>query len=276
MVKLNIDARIEISNRCNYKCEFCPVHKQTRKKEFMFIELFMKTLYKVKDYKQITFSGMGEPMLHPDFNRFMWQAKSAGFDVLVITNGSKLTVDKFRYLNDLGVNIRISWYNKKEQRVILDEIFKLKRKIKVNIHYTPLLPGQIDSVQLIEDYKDKADLLEIWTPHNWGDTFEYREVNEQANCPRIRRSPVHINVNGDVVMCCMSWDGQLKLGNLGTQTLDEVFTSEWYQRLRKNEYGGLICENCDLRNKNKENALYFTTSQVENRTNKTSTCFEEL
>ena len=242
----------------------------------MSMNLFIKILGKIKDYRHITLSGMGEPMLHHNFLSMCYVARDKGFEVFVITNGSKLTVPMFQELDKIGVNIRVSWYGKKEQREILDEIFKLPRKIKLNLHFTPMVAGQSDSVQFIEDFKDKADQIEIWTPHNWGDTFKYREVKNQASCPRIKRDPLQIHVNGDVVACTVDWDSQLVYGNLDTQTLDEVFESELYARLKRDEYDGLICETCDFRNEDKEEVLYYSTWQGEDRGNKTSTCYEEL
>ncbi|MFH0874945.1 MAG: hypothetical protein V1859_03345 [archaeon] len=37
---------MEVSNICNYSCEFCPSRVSTRKKQFMDFSLFKRTLQK--------------------------------------------------------------------------------------------------------------------------------------------------------------------------------------------------------------------------------------
>lgn len=272
------DARIEITNACNYKCGFCPQSKQTRKIESMSVELFDTILEKVKSYEHITFSGMGEPMIHPEFFHFMGRTIRKGFKVLIITNGSKLDQTMFKELDYKGIEaVRISWYNKPEQKENLDNILKLKtRTTKLNLHYTPLnIDASVD--KFIEEYKDKVDMLEVWKPHNWVDVYKFRKVENQINCNRIKRDPLQIQVDGSVVACCTgSWDNELVLGNLKTQSLDEIFESDLHKRLKRHDYKGLICEHCDFRNENKQETLYFSNSGIEDRTNKTSTTFDIL
>lgn len=275
------DARIEISNLCNYTCSFCPWLTQTRKKEYMKFENFKIILDKIKGrYEHITFSGMGEPMIHPEFMSFVAAAKIKGFKVLIITNGSKLTKETFLLLQQMKVEtIRISWYEMEEQRKVLNEILPLRTTTKINLHFTPEDPGKLSTVKFIDDFKDRADIIEVWTPHNWAskDKFNYRKVQEnKSSCGRIKENPIQIQVDGTVVMCCLSWDNQLPLGNILTQSIEDIYQSEMYKRLKRNEFEGLICENCEFRNLHKEEVLYYSNSHIIDRIHKTSTTFEQL
>ena len=269
------DARIEISNVCNYKCVFCPVHKQMRRREFMSDSLFKLILIRIKGkYNHITLSGMGEPMLHPHFFEFLEMAKD--FRITVITNGSKL--NKESLLKMKGVEtIRVSWYDLEEQRKMLNEILPLDRTTKINLYYSPPDVGQYGTVKFIDDFKDRADMIEVWTLHNWGDAFDYRKVqDEKTSCGRINQDTLQVQVDGTVVMCCLSWDNQLPLGNLKNQTVGEIYEGSLYKRLTSNNFKGLICENCEFRNKTKEEILYYSNAKIEDRTNKTSTTFTKL
>jgi MoaA/NifB/PqqE/SkfB family radical SAM enzyme len=81
----------------------------------MSTELFSMLLKHIKkatdQYKALTFAGMGEPLLDPEFVRKVQIARSEGFRVLLLTNGSRLSIDLFKKLDGLGVeSIRISFY----------------------------------------------------------------------------------------------------------------------------------------------------------------------
>ncbi|VAX18918.1 Molybdenum cofactor biosynthesis enzyme and related Fe-S oxidoreductases [hydrothermal vent metagenome] len=58
---------IEITNVCNFDCDFCPSESQTRKKLFMETAFAKKIISEIAEYnlaKRITLHIMGEPLLH--------------------------------------------------------------------------------------------------------------------------------------------------------------------------------------------------------------------
>lgn len=64
---------------------------------------------------------------------------------------------------------------------------------------------------------------------------------------------IHIQYNGDVILCCQDWRGTIKLGNLNDMTISDVWNSEQYDLLRKVIYGvdnsikqPALCLNCKL------------------------------
>ena len=78
-------------------------------------ELFSTLLDRIKEatdqYNALTFAGMGEPLLDPEFLEKARVARSKGFRVLLLTNGSRLTLDLFRELDKIGIeSVRISFY----------------------------------------------------------------------------------------------------------------------------------------------------------------------
>jgi len=281
------ECRIELINSCNYKCDFCPVHEQTRVKEFMTPELYSDiiTIF-AKDYKQITLSGMGEPTLHPNFYECVRDAKAKGFKIIVLTNLSTMDIELFSKLDSVGLDwIHASWYEKEEQEKHLNEIFKIEnRTTKIKLTYTPVNPGQYDTVTFINKFEGKADILEVWKPHNWGDSFNYRKLDEQINtCGRPQKGAdlLQIQVDGTIVMCCYSWDNQLALGNIKDMTITEIFKSEAYRKILSAHQTGLfpdemLCKNCDQRNAHKEGISVYTSTGLRKRENKTSTIYDEL
>lgn len=78
---------IEITNVCNLACSFCPQTK--RKPMFMSLETFEKILKEIKGYTQyIYFHVKGEPLLHPEIDKFLDLSFQYGFKVNITSNGT--------------------------------------------------------------------------------------------------------------------------------------------------------------------------------------------
>ena len=78
---------IEITNVCNLTCSFCP--QTCRPPEFMKIETFNKILEQIKPHTDyIYFHVKGEPLLHPEIDKFLDLSYEKGFKVNITTNGT--------------------------------------------------------------------------------------------------------------------------------------------------------------------------------------------
>ncbi len=80
---------------CNHRCGWCvdPVHEPVRMADALFDSLIEELSgFEVNGFRVegIVFKGGGEPTLHPGFGRMLATARSAGFAVGVVTNGSRL------------------------------------------------------------------------------------------------------------------------------------------------------------------------------------------
>lgn len=78
---------VEITNVCNLSCDFCP--KTKRAAEFMKIETFNNILEQIKPFSDyIYFHVKGEPLLHPEIDKFLDLSYQKGFMVNITTNGT--------------------------------------------------------------------------------------------------------------------------------------------------------------------------------------------
>lgn len=102
---------LHITERCNYKCKYCFAHFNGQKD--LPLEQWKKIIDNVKYsgmVSAINFAG-GEPMLYKNFNDLLSYAKSSGFEVSLISNGSLLLNEKlapdemFAALSMLGISI---------------------------------------------------------------------------------------------------------------------------------------------------------------------------
>jgi hypothetical protein len=67
-------------------------------------------------------------------------------------------------------------------------------------------------------------------------------------CPKLSYAPGPVMLpNGDCVLCCMDWKLEHPLGNLFTQTYDELLQSEVYRMVQANRWkmdGDTLCRSC--------------------------------
>ncbi|MBI4317618.1 MAG: radical SAM protein [Chloroflexi bacterium] len=109
---------VEASTRCNFRCLMCPhysplVDKGERAKtDFIDVDLAGRVFVSAAQMgaKIVSFSGRGEPLLHPDFAHIVRRARSCNLQTEVFTNGSLLTESRIEELIDarlttLGVSL---------------------------------------------------------------------------------------------------------------------------------------------------------------------------
>lgn len=98
---------LELSNICNFKCNFCPIDHSRRKKEYMEFSLLKKAVDEIAAEKitdWIAFHILGEPLLYPRFLDAVSYVKSKGLKLIVTTNGALLTGEIIRSLVKLQVD----------------------------------------------------------------------------------------------------------------------------------------------------------------------------
>lgn len=310
MIPTNSDMRFEVSTHCNYKCIICPHHKLTRKKEIMSLELFKLLFDKINaetdQYSTITFPGMGEPTMDNTLMDKIAYAKSQRpeLDVTFITNASTLTSQRFLQYQDLGVtSVRVSFYgNSAEsyQKIMgvansnmfdkvksnLEEICRIKTKTRLLLTMN-VVDKDHDVVpqEWIDHWRDRADLIEVWAPHNWVFAKKFRKIQQEQmkTCGRPFEGPLQIQVDGTVNMCCFDYDGHLTLGDLKTHSLAEIFSSPMFQKIVEChttgdfEGSGLICSDCDQRNADKSDVMVYNSKfDIRERVKQLSTTYAQV
>lgn len=92
---------VELTNKCNFSCVFCPDSKMTRKRGFMAEDLARGVLDEISELdlaEKVTFHVMGEPLLHPHFFEILDHARAVRLPVGLTTNGALLTQERIRKL----------------------------------------------------------------------------------------------------------------------------------------------------------------------------------
>ena len=86
----------EVTNACNFRCGFCPIHVSSRKPQVMDYALFRTGVDQIVQGRladTVGFHVLGEPLLYPHILDAVEYAHTRGLRTVLTTNGSLLTPD---------------------------------------------------------------------------------------------------------------------------------------------------------------------------------------
>jgi MoaA/NifB/PqqE/SkfB family radical SAM enzyme len=261
------DVQVQTISWCNRSCSFCPSQKFSRKLEFMSLETYQRVL---DELASLNFSGrfspylQGEPLLDnrlPDLvamaRHTLPQAK-----ILIQSNGDALTVEKGLALFEAGLHkMIINCYDDNRDQVLriqnlIREIVQKQpniRYIKSGImqNFNRMIGseryGQIKREIAIEDKTWwKEDTAENWA----GNIPNSLQEPLRKSCRR-PFNQLYVHYNGNVVLCCCDWKGEVIFGNLMSDSLVEVYSGPVATKYRKNlarkNRKMKLCEVCNYR-----------------------------
>jgi len=254
--KIPLPSLVEISDSgtCNRSCVFCPRSdpqwiKKFENKEFIKKELHDKICKELSQYDYsgiVVYSGFNEPLINKACfeniartRKYLPNAK-----IELITNGDVLNLMKLKKLFISGLStILISVYDGPEDMVkfqkLCEEAKLDKRQFVIRNRY---LPPE-------EDYGI--------TMSNRGGQME-NATHSISSLKKTIKQPCYypsynlfIDYNGDVLMCSHDWGKKNILGNLNTNTIQDIWMSENAKKSRLNlanaERGFSPCNVCDVK-----------------------------
>ena len=247
---------VEITNICNRACSFCPGTK--REKERMTLERFDLILGKLKGITEYVYLHvMGEPLTHPELVKFIDLASSRGFKCAITTNGTLLRkrADELLASSLYKMNISVhSFENGTEEEYLsyLTGCFDFADKASKQGILTVLrlwnrgFDGgrNLDTLAILrekfkgEEWKEGAAGFRIRHKLHleWGDRFEWPdvecdEIGDAVFCHGLG-DHFGILVDGRVIPCCLDREGAIELGNVLTDDLGAVLSSERAEAMR--------------------------------------------
>lgn len=242
---------LEITNVCNLSCSFC--HKTKRAHKLMSEEEFELLTDKLQGKAtHLYFHLMGEPTLHPLLPKFIDIAKAKGFKPMLTTNGSLLSNKGGALLEHLPHKVNISLHAPDANPAFADEgyldncIFFAKQAAESGC----IVALRLWNLGTDADNTEILDKLKREFPHEWeavrsnngyklaprlfleyGERFDWpdpsaleSDKNADAFCFALR-DQIGVLSDGTVVPCCLDADGNLALGNLFLQELDDILSS---------------------------------------------------
>ncbi len=260
---------VEPTSRCNLNCPFCLVGLQNslpstehdllpRGMGTMEMDLYRKIVGAAADFgiKKMQLHFQGEPLLHKGLPEMVGLATAAGMSTQMFTNGLPLTETTAEKLLDAGLGmLRFSVdgvteevYQKnrvggefarvyRNMKMMADKARARRSPIRLewqmiamrnNEHEIERAAGMAREVGLNFFVKSFA----VTDPKAVPLDPKYQRRLHIKPCQDIYRA-IFVYWNGDVVPCCYDQEGKAIVGNLGQQTLREIWDSPIYVALRR-------------------------------------------
>lgn len=254
---------IEITNVCNLACVFCPQTK--RRSEFMSIETFSNILDQIKPHTEyIYFHVKGEPLLHPEIDKFLDLSYEKGFKVNITTNGTLINQVKDKIMMKPAlrqINFSLHSFDGNEGGKNKDEYINnilsfVQEAVENTNIYLSLRLWNVDknsgtsiqkkkNCEILEAIEEKFNLnykieekvipgsgIKI-SPRiylNQDHEFKWPDLNEEEDegkgfCYGLRNQ-IAILVDGTVVPCCLDGEGVIDLGNINKTNFSHIVESE--------------------------------------------------
>lgn len=241
---------VEIGNICNLSCSFCP--GTTRKPRQMSVDEFKIVLEKIKDYTDyIYFHLLGEPLCHPELETFLNISDQMGFNVIITTNGTLLNKKQDILLNSHShykTVISLHSFEANDNKIsfenYLKDCFEYAKKVE-NKKIVVLRLWNNGGKDSLND--EILNMLEKFFPQPWneerngtrignkiflqyGDKFDWptlenTDTNKNVFCYGLR-DQIGILADGTVVPCCLDNNGEISLGNVFEDDLEDILNSQ--------------------------------------------------
>lgn len=272
------EVRYEVTDHCNAECIMCPrdAHKLGRPHGIMDRRKFEKSIDEVVALgcKQVVLTSFGEPLIDKRLEQKIAYVKAKGLRTYIISNASLLTRSRAKSLIEAGLDeLRVSFYGMKKESYEtvmvglnfdvtmknLADFLEVREELgskrpRLELSWLELPENKDDTEDFQQYWEPRADAIEIWKPHNFGDGRSYRqrydEVAMKTTCGRPENGPLQIQWDGEVIPCCYDYNNVIVLGNAFEQPVLEILNGDKYRLLRlahKEKKFNLFpyCNQCD-------------------------------
>lgn len=263
---------VEISNKCNLSCAFCP---GTRRGSLaMSEERFAWLLPRLRPYTDyLYFHILGEPLCHPKLGRFLELAQAQGFKVILTTNGTLLKQKQELLLASPAlhkVHVSLHAFEANDLSVPFEDYLRdcfrfgqMAEGKKIVVYRLWNEGGQNEMNQKILKKLHEA------FPENWvhgcrgtaiGDRI-FLEPGEKFDWPDLSapertgpffcyglRDQLGILADGTAVPCCLDHEGDIPLGNVFEKDLADILSTPRaraiYDGFSKGQAAEALCKRC--------------------------------
>ena len=277
---------IEITDLCNLRCSFCPSSKKKNPRTFMREDLFRRSILEAEKYvPQIYFHVLGEPTLHPEFSTFLNILETTSLKLNLTTNGTTIKKNSEIILNSKAIRqINFSTHayaelpeevQKKYLNDVLDFTTNVSEKCPdLYINLRLWNAGDLKSEKFNQNFlkkinrtfKTNISLPEFSSHHKsfniqnriylhqdsrfeWPENKQEQKEIVKGSC-RALNTHVAILHDGRVVACCLDYNGNITLGNINENSLEEILNTELALNIKEgfeaNELRHPFCKTCSF------------------------------
>ena len=200
-MKLTRIHQIEISSRCNLRCRYCPHPRLQRPKVDMGWSTFHAAMSwaMTLDGPELSFTGMGEALLHPQAADYLSRARAMMPDTrfLLATNGIALDEEKCLLLKRLDVEVFISTHRPEVAGPAVERAARHGLKGAINTQF-------------------------VNSGFDWAGQVQWANLAPKSTCQYLAQGWGTVLVNGNIVNCCMDAHGLYPYGHVLTSKIEEL------------------------------------------------------
>ncbi|WJS05545.1 radical SAM protein [Roseibium aggregatum] len=265
--------QIELTNRCPYRCKMCPrTTSMTRAIGDMDLALFTRIIDQIKDNQSyVGLHHFGESLVHRGLTDAVTIALDRGVRTGLSCNPPSLKPVLAENLLRAGLAemlLSLDSLDAATYRSIrgpaadigralthLRSLMTLRDRTGATTHITLQLISMRENADEIPNFLklcrelgvDRGVVVDVgrwdFTDDKIAELGEFDPVMHDGFCTRPVES-VAVLWDGRVVPCCHDYDGAEVLGNLRTQTLDEIWASDAARKFRADPNATALCQNC--------------------------------
>ena len=259
----------EITTKCNLVCTFCKNNSvEVQSRGSMSLDLYKSILEQGKDrWKRVNLWGTGEPLMNKDFFEMASFAKMMKIErIKVSTNGHFFTDVNVNLLLECGItevrvaidSINPSTYKKLRVNGSLEQVIRgVKRLVKSRNKTGIAMKIIICSVVSNFNYKE-VESIEKFSKNVGADEHEKISNIWREQFDKIGLSPANsrcnqqlktfnVLANGNIVPCCHTYMGEVTLGNVKNDSVENIWNGDKALSTRKDflENCFFYCQNCN-------------------------------
>ena len=263
---------VEITNVCNLKCKFCP--ETSREKAFMSVENFEYIISKIHKYTNLVYLHVkGEPLLHSKLEEILKILEKYNLKANITTNGTLIKekleiIKKSTEVRQINFSIHSIMQNEGTNEQYLQDIFESVEELRdIIISYRlwnlkSIKENDVNCsiIKVIEKYYNIQNLKQKLSENNffelkkkvfinqdieftWPD-IKRENIIESGRCLALKEQ-IAILVDGTVVPCCLDNNGDIPLGNILKESLEDILNNPKSIAIQKNFENSIItCKLC--------------------------------
>ena len=258
---------LEISNLCRHACAFCPREAISRERGCMPGNLFERLSARLLESgAQVTLSGMGDPLSHPEWERFVRGYRERGGEMGVQVSAASLSSERTERLVAAApsfINLSLPSTSAETLRQLLpgcdpDELLQTALRLAERCRrHLPLsiivlrtgLETEAEQASTVSFWKQRKVQVRLFDCHSRGGNLigerllgRGRSIGLDRPCGLFARH-AFVTWQGQLLACCHDLGGETRLGDLAREAIELLAE-------RKRERSGLVppfelCRDCD-------------------------------
>ena len=272
-------AYLEITNLCNLNCSFCPGTR--RPGGFISPEHFRVLAEKLRLHVRFLYLHlMGEPLLHPQLAQLLDIAGELDFRVMITTNGTLLPrqvklLASASAVHKVSVSLHSFEGNEAhgtDLSTYLEDCLACAKTLSAAGKLCALRLWNLDGATTVGANRENDGILrkieavfpKPWKENprgstlvpgvylEWGEKFDWPDLSAEEGSGGVfcygLRDQVGVLWDGTVVPCCLDHEGDIPLGNLYEQSLQEILDSPraraLYDGFSRRKASEELCRKC--------------------------------